>query len=71
MSKASNSVDLLERVEEFLGSEASETDVVNAIEILKDNGFNFGDNINDYWPDDMLELLLNLQIKQMITGESK
>lgn len=57
MTTASTSVELFERVEEFLGSEATKNDVENAITILKEKGFNFGDNINDFWPENMLDLI--------------
>ncbi len=60
MTTASTSSELFERVEEFLGSEASKNDVDNAIKVLKEKGFNFGDNINDFWPDNMLDLIIKM-----------
>jgi hypothetical protein len=63
---ATNEVSLFERVEEFLGSEATLTEVINAIGILKDKGFNYGDNINDFWPENMLDLINKVPLPESV-----
>jgi hypothetical protein len=69
MTTASTSIELFERVEEFLGSSATKDDVENAIKILKEKGYTLGqystddnrwarlDEIEDFWPENMLDLI--------------